>query len=782
MLTQFLALAALAHAAPPAPLTWLSPSSPAINPSDEGRLVYSDSMPLGNGAFTAAAWANVTSGGVSILLGHQNAQSSHTELFKLGLLTLSLSPSPFASGPFFSQTLDAATATVTVLAGGTDAASAAASLRIYIDANADQLLVDISSPSGAAFSLAATLASTRPATPWTYTPPFGLCSAVSSQPDVFVDPLPAPAPLARPAPLSAADAVRRPSARRAPTRTLGSLPPTAAFSPATLISYHRNSPADLVLGASNINMTLTQQGLPQLIASTPDHWTDLTFGLALDGGASPAAPLSRASPSLLVSAAPAPAFSLRATALALQTDSATGWLTELGAAVAAAAPAPRAAHEAWWAAFWARSYINVTVNNFTAPAGLAPPAWPAAPAAAALPVAGATLWLRAASLAGTPNGSTVAAWPDEAASGAPIAQPTPALRPVYLADAFGAGAAGVAFDGASTFLEGPTALDAGRGATIFAVARDDGSSGGTSACCSGIVYFKGSCAGISTVPAEAGADDDGSGAAAPGTPMVAMLDWAGSNTLGHTNLRGRPAVLTTVYSGAGGRSTLYVDACAEASTAQAVGASTEVQIGTRNDELGRFFKGVVGEVVVFPYALNASELAAMHDYLLGAWPVPALKACSPSNKKLSMAVEQKYALTRYVQAVQSRNTLWPEKFNGMAFTAFAGTSGEAEYRGWGPANWCACLAAVPAYCQAQAALAVPTHTAHTPSLPPHCLQGKTLACPMATCSQRGTLTRCAWFWTTTQTWQPFWRPAFRPTLGTLACGPQRRTCCMGPTP
>ena len=734
-------LAPLASAAPPPPLTWLSPSSPAIAPSDEGRLVYADSMPLGNGAFTASAWANVSAGGVSILLGHQNAHSSHTELFKLGLLTVALSPSPFLSGPFFSQTLDAATATVTVLAGGTSAATAAAAFRVYVDANADQLLVDVSSPSRTPFSLSAALASTRPPTPWTYTPPFGLCSAVSSQPDVFVDPLPAPAPLARPAPQTAADAIRRPSARRAPTRALRALPPAAAFAPATLVSYHRNAPADLLHGASNINMTLTQQGLPQLIASTPDHWTDLQFGVALDGGAAPAAALLRASAALLVSAAPAPAFSLRATALALQTDTAAEWLTELGAAVAAAAPAPRAAHEAWWAAFWARSYVNVTVNNFTAPALAAPAAAPSP----ALPVPGASLWLRAASLAGAPNGSAIASWPDESPSGAPIAQPAPALRPTFLADAFGAGAAGVAFDGARTFLEGPAALDAGRGATIFAVARDDGSSGGSAtACCSGIVFFKGSCAGVSTVPASAGAaDDDGSGAAAPGAPIVAMLDWAGSDTLGHTNLRGRPAVLTTVYGGAGARSTLYVDGCAEASTGEAVGASAAVQVGTRNDELGRFFKGVVGEVVVFPRALNASELAAMHAYLLAAWPVPALKACSPSNKKLTLAVAQKYALTRYVQAVQSRNTQFPIKFNGMAFTAFAGTSGEAEYRGWGFANWCSCARVCRA---ARAGRAPPPslHRAHPrPPTRTHTPQGKTRACPTATCSQRGTLTRCA---------------------------------------
>ena len=35
------------------------------------------------------------------------------------------------------------------------------------------------------------------------------------------------------------------------------------------------------------------------------------------------------------------------------------------------------------------------------------------------------------------------------------------------------------------------------------------------------------------------------------------------------------------------------------------------QIGSRNDELGRFFKGAIGEVVVFPRALSAQELASM---------------------------------------------------------------------------------------------------------------------------------------------------------------------------
>jgi hypothetical protein len=366
-----LAAAASAAAAPPLPprVTWLSPSSPPIQNSEPRGAtffpIYTDSMPLGNGALTVSAWANVSTGGISAYIGHQGAMSSHCELFKVALLTLSLSPSPFAAGEgFFSQTLDAATATVTVLAGGSGPDTAAAAFRVWVDANSDQLLVEVTSPTGVYFSLNATLASTRPPTEVSYEMAFPMCSTVQSQLDVAVDPLPPPAPL-RPRAPSAAEAVRRPSAARAPSRALPAAqpPPTSAFAPATLILYHRNVPADWALNRSEVNLTLTQQGLEDLIDTTPDHWQDLQFGVALDGGAAPAAPLARASPTTLTSLAPAPAFTLRATVLALQTDTPEEWVAELGVAVAAAAPAPRAAHEAWWGQFWGRSYLAVTARG-----------------------------------------------------------------------------------------------------------------------------------------------------------------------------------------------------------------------------------------------------------------------------------------------------------------------------------------------------------------------------------------------------------------------------------
>lgn len=55
---------------------------------------------------------------------------------------------------------------------------------------------------------------------------------------------------------------------------------------------------------------LAQQNLTSLLPTTPDHWTNLTSGFALDGGAGPA--LARTDAQTLASTAPAASFQLRA--------------------------------------------------------------------------------------------------------------------------------------------------------------------------------------------------------------------------------------------------------------------------------------------------------------------------------------------------------------------------------------------------------------------------------------------------------------------------------------
>ena len=98
---------------------------------------FAGGMPLGNGDVQVLAWANVTAGGVSIYVSKQDAIHSDTLLYKVALLTLSVSPNPYLSGPFFEQSLDLASATVFVKAGGKNASNAAATFAVWVDAHSN---------------------------------------------------------------------------------------------------------------------------------------------------------------------------------------------------------------------------------------------------------------------------------------------------------------------------------------------------------------------------------------------------------------------------------------------------------------------------------------------------------------------------------------------------------------------------------------------------------------------------------------------------------------------
>jgi hypothetical protein len=219
-------------------------------------------MPIGNGRLTALAWANVSAGGLGLMVGHQNAMSSATELFKLGLVHVALSPNPYQSGAYFNQTLDLDSASVLIYAGGTSLADYAVSMRVWADANADGLYIDIASGDGlTTYALAATIESLRPSTNYSYSLGFSSCSPWNAQPDVFVDPLPSPG-VALPAlaPLSASDRFRHASGPSRPSRRLveaGALAPgdLVGFLPGSITMFHRNYATD----GLTVNVTLTQQ-------------------------------------------------------------------------------------------------------------------------------------------------------------------------------------------------------------------------------------------------------------------------------------------------------------------------------------------------------------------------------------------------------------------------------------------------------------------------------------------------------------------------------------------
>ena len=205
-----------------------------------------------------------------------------------------------------------------------------------------------------------------------------------------------------------------------------------------------------------------------------------------------------------------------------------------------------------------------------------------------------------------------------------LAQADPALQPIFHSEGLGAGSPSLLFDGDSTYLSS-SAPSIGVASTMFAVLRDDGS---TTDCCSGVLFFNESCNGIGTLTAHGAADDD-DGAAGKGSPIVTILDFEGSPAYGHSNIRGRAIVAASVYA-ADGPSFALVDGCVQG-TASVGGRPSAggAMIGKRGFDMQRYFRGALGEVIVFPWALNASELALVHAYLYAAWPllVPK-KACS----------------------------------------------------------------------------------------------------------------------------------------------------------
>jgi len=341
--------------------SWSSPST-GPGKTQGGKPTYQDAMPLGNGALTALAWANLTNGGAGLYIGHQQAMSSHTELFKLAVIQISLTPNPYAAGSYFNQTVDFATGTVSIFLGGSSMQTATALLSIWVDANSDALFVDVSSPSGQTFSLSATVKSVRPSVPTSYTPAFGFCSPIQTQPDVFVDPLPNQIHLHAPRPQTPQEEVFHASGYMRPSRVLsqeGRLPKVGSFQPGSVIIYHRNFDSD----GLTVNMTLSQQGIPQLIATTPDWWRDNQFGFVLDGGSGPQ--LVRSSPSVLTSSSPSSSFQLRFTVLVVQTDTPEDWLADLSARVSTSVPSPKAASDEWWLSFWTRSWIVVNETQTT---------------------------------------------------------------------------------------------------------------------------------------------------------------------------------------------------------------------------------------------------------------------------------------------------------------------------------------------------------------------------------------------------------------------------------
>ena len=134
---------------------------------------------MGNGRTTLLAWANVTSGGVGMYIGHQDAMSSNTDLFKMGLLQVAVSPNPFDHGPYFNQTLDMSIGCMLLHAGGYNFSSFVLTLRCCVHALSDQITVTATARTPSIpFNISVDVSSTRPEGVWKYKDAFASCDNV----------------------------------------------------------------------------------------------------------------------------------------------------------------------------------------------------------------------------------------------------------------------------------------------------------------------------------------------------------------------------------------------------------------------------------------------------------------------------------------------------------------------------------------------------------------------------------------------------------------------------
>ena len=602
-------------------ITWLDATrEPGWTSGKSPVPTYQGAMPLGNGGVSVLAWPEGTNGtvtngsmggphagGIGCYIRSSNAMDASTALRTIALLHVALSPNPFLAGggTYFNQTLSLRTATMTILAGGTSAADYAVRIDVYVGADADELIVTATPRESSDVYTVTVLVET----------PGG---------GTAIDPLPV----------------------------------AAGLPSESLLVYRENNVSTIV------SQALNSQGVPELRHVTTDWWSNLTAGVVVDGSCG-ASELRRTSNASLTQHGCAQ-LRVRARVLAKQAPTIDDWLREL----AAVPRSVKAAHLRFWGEFWDRSYINIAESPPTHRVSARNPMEVVEP----VPPPGMVLWLKADALHGVADGSKVSTWPNSApgaTAGSDAVQPQASLQPTFVARGnVSAGKAAVRFtSGGATSTTGTSLIGHSFGkaelsadSTMFAVFYDNYSPG---TCCDSVFVSSGAN-GIATKP---GSTDVGPG-------MQAFADYSGTEESGIYNVERRPTVVTAQFSAE--NTTSWVDSCQNTFMDGTKGtASSGYQVGSRLLEsragqpvspidAGRFFNGDIAEIIVYSSVLSAEQRESVEKYLSTKWGLPLLQKCDtppPPPVPDSFRISQQYAITRFVQAAQTRasKTMWPIK-------------------------------------------------------------------------------------------------------------------------
>lgn len=207
------------------------------------------------------------------------------------------------------------------------------------------------------------------------------------------------------------------------------------------------------------------------------------------------------------------------------------------------------------------------------------------------------------------TGAVVEGWADKSSYGHDAAQSDPTLRPEWVGTA-GAGNGAIRFDGTRRFLEGSVDLEAEK--TIFVVADDRG----TTSSIGGTIYTR-----------QGGSTTSNGIYSQYGNEYV--LDWSGASAAVSASalVPEGLAVITGIYDDPNDELEIYLNGGLQqvldpTNPSGHGNPANFYQVGTRNDEFGRYFKGDISEILIFDGVLSASDQAMITNYLIAKYAIP----------------------------------------------------------------------------------------------------------------------------------------------------------------
>ena len=269
------------------------------------------SLPLGNGDITANVWVENNGGDLMMYIGKSDTWSEGTRLLKVGRIRTHFSPNPFAAGQPLSETLNFYNGEIDITAGP---AGSQVFLRIYIDANQPVIRLEASGQQNFTMSCSNEI--------WRSS-----AQAMNSgDQDSFRG-----VTGASPPPSESADA------------------PVSL--PDRLVWYHQNA-------GSYFATLFKAENLNSYAGNYEDPWTNRIFGATLL-----ATNFSVVNPQQLQSA-PGTNFLVSIYPYTTQASSENIWQTQMDNQIAqvntTSEDQARTNHDAWWDAFWNRSWIFVS--------------------------------------------------------------------------------------------------------------------------------------------------------------------------------------------------------------------------------------------------------------------------------------------------------------------------------------------------------------------------------------------------------------------------------------